>query len=152
MLLFFCRYSRRVKIFYHKVWIIGLIFSNRCFWYNFCMDHIVSHIFVVLFSMNSGISMNICMVSGVSKVFEWLHWTTILLHFHNCCRNELIMSSLFFDCSLRKLILSSDCLIKRSELFMLILVRRDKYEFQEALFSHNDSVLMHVTALRRFLL
>ena len=47
--------------------------------------------------------------------YTWLHSTTILSCFANCCSKEWIISSLFFDCSLRNVISSCNCFIKLSE-------------------------------------
>lgn len=58
------------------------------------------------------------MASGILWVLEWLHLTIILPRFGNWYSNDLIVSSLLFNCSLRKIILYCNCVMIYSGLFM----------------------------------
>ena len=50
--------------------------------------------------------------------YLWIWWNFFYSCTEQLCHHVLIISSLFFNCCLRKLILSCNCFIKRSELFI----------------------------------
>ena len=69
-------------------------------------------------------------LSNISWLLTLLHSTTTFSHFANYCSKEWITSSLFFNCSLRNIISSCNCFIKRSEFSAKTSFKLTSFEIQ----------------------